>query len=114
MKKLIKFMSLFLSLALVLSVVPGAVFAATEDAVDQEPIVSPRASYTTCSQCGRMTLQSTSGGNIDGGENIVSGCAYHPNMVHMHHIILGTTNHHCSSCGYSSTDYRIIQSICLA
>lgn len=115
MKKAVKFMSLFFGLVLVMSVFPGAVFASFPGTTEQEPTVTPRASYSTCDRCGKMTLRGTPGPNVNMGDNLVEGCPFYPNQVHMHEMIMTYTNYYCTSCGYSCRDdYRIVQSICLA
>lgn len=114
MKKSVKFVSLLLSLVLILGMIPGVAFAASsEEPAVQGTVASPRAAYGFCSICKQMTLRQTPGVHAN-SNNLVTGCDKFPTKAHMHRVVTEYTNWNCDSCGYwSRSDYHIIDSVCL-
>lgn len=112
MKTLYKFVSLILILVLVLSLVPGAVFAAEEDLPEQENIVTPRVAYATCPKCGgQMSITDYTDHYM--GLQMCYNCPFYPTAPHEHLIYASYTDYYCNNCGYSDRiGYRVVQEIC--
>lgn len=101
-----KFVSIFLVLALVLSVVPFSAFAA-----EVESEAAPLATAVTCSSCGSLCtyIRSYTGG---GYQIIVWSCALSSTHLHYHTRYNTVKVYKCNSCGGEVTTTTPFKDYC--